>query len=115
MKILVAGLAVLSLSYAANAHAEGAARRRIDVTVKEHGFEPTKIAVKKDEPLTLVFTRKVEKTCAKEVIIQISDKEQIKKVLPLNEAVSVDLAFPKAGEIKYACGMNMYRGVILVE
>ena len=89
--------------------------RRIDISVTEMGFSPDKIAVKKDEAISLVFTRKTDKTCAKDVIIHVNDKEKIEKVLPLNTPVTVETKFSKPGDIRFACGMNMVSGVIQVQ
>ena len=89
--------------------------RRIDISVTEMGFSPDKIAVKKDEAVSLVFTRKTDKTCAKDVVIQVSDKEKIQKTLPLNTPITVATKFVKAGDVRFACGMNMVSGVIQVQ
>lgn len=86
----------------------------IEITVTEEGFQPDKIAVKKGEPVTFGFTRKTDKTCAKEVVIQVSPTEKIEKPLPLGQRVEVTATFPESGEVRYACGMNMVSGVISV-
>ena len=92
----------------ASARKEG----QIELLVTEKGFEPSTIRVKKDEPVTLVITRKTDNTCAKEIVIE---EEQITRQLPLNEAVTVTFTPKKTGEIKYACGMKMLGGVLRVE
>ena len=89
--------------------------RRIEVSVTAEGFAPKQILVKKNEQVALVFTRTTEKTCAKEVVIYVSDKNKIQKTLPLNEAVTVETKFAKSGEVRFACGMNMLSGSIVVE
>ncbi len=89
--------------------------RRIELAVTEKGFTPDKVAVKKGEPVLLVFTRKTDKTCTKEVVIQLDDKQKIEKKLPLDKAVEVAVTFGKPGELTYACGMNMDKGVIRVQ
>ena len=108
----VLGIALLA-SCISGVHA--AEPRRIDISVTELGFSPDKIAVKKDEAISLVFTRKTDKTCAKDVIIQVSDKEKIQKTLPLNTPVTIQTKFAKPGDIRFACGMNMVSGVIQVQ
>jgi plastocyanin domain-containing protein len=92
-----------------------ASGNRIDITVTEKGFQPEKVSVHKGEPVTLVFTRKTDKTCAKDVILQVDEGNRIEKQLPLDRPVEVAVTFPKAGELQYACGMNMITGVISVE
>ena len=107
--VFVLGLVCASVS------ASAAEPRKVDISITEHGFEPAKLSVQKGEETVLSFTRKTNKTCAKEVIIHVSDTEKIEKKLPLNQAVAVNVTFPKNGEFKYACGMNMDSGIILVE
>ena len=88
------------------------AARTVDLAVTEKGFEPSKIEVKKGEPVHLVVTRKTDATCAKELVIQ---DQGIRKELPLNKAVAIDFTPQKSGEIKYACGMGMIGGVLVVQ
>ncbi len=87
----------------------------IAITVTENGFEPDDITVTKGEPVTFVFERKTDKTCAKEVIIHVDEGNTIEKKLPLDEPVEVAVTFPKSGEVKYACGMDMVKGSINVQ
>ena len=88
------------------------AARTIDLAVTNKGFEPTKIEVKKGEPVHLVVTRKTDATCATELVIQ---DQGIRKELPLNKPVAIDFTPQKSGEIKYACGMGMIGGVLVVQ
>ena len=73
------------------------------------------IKVKKGEPMTFVFERKTDKTCAKEVIIHVDEGNEIEKKLPLNQPVEVAVTFPKSGDVVYACGMDMVKGSIHVQ
>jgi len=88
---------------------------KVTIAVTEHGFEPADIKVKKGEPITLVFERKTDKTCAKEVIVHVDDKQTIEKALPLNQPVEVAVTFPSSGDLTYACGMDMVKGSIHVQ
>ncbi len=107
-------VAVLVKLGAANHHAEHArtAGQTVTIAVTEQGFAPERIKVKKGEPVTLVITRKTDKTCA--TAINIPDYG-IKHDLPLNQAVTLTFTPKSAGEIKYVCGMGMPGGVIVVE
>lgn len=89
--------------------------KHIAITVTENGFEPDDIKVTKGEPVTFVFERKTDKTCAKEVIIRVDEGNEIETKLPLNEPVEVNVTFPKSGAVKYACGMDMIKGSIQVQ
>lgn len=89
------------------------AGKTIEMSVTEKGFEPEVVKVKKGEPVTLVITRKTDKTCATEIVI---DEEKISTKLPLNKAVTVSFTPKKAGDMKYGCAMGkMIGGVLKVE
>jgi RND family efflux transporter MFP subunit len=82
-----------------------------NVAVTRDGFTPSSFKVHKNIPVRLTFVRKVELTCATDVVIPDYD---IKRDLPLNEPVVVEFTPEKAGTITFACGMNMQRGKIVV-
>jgi plastocyanin domain-containing protein len=86
--------------------------RTIELSVTQKGFQPSKIEVKKNEPLHLVVTRKTDRTCAKELVIKDAN---VKAELPLDQSVAVDFTPTKSGEIRYACAMGMVGGVLVVE
>ena len=85
--------------------------RVVPVTVTENGFEPAMIKAKKGEKVRLVVTRKTNSTCAKEIVIK---DHGINQPLPLDKAIAVEFTPARSGEIRYACGMDMIRGVVLV-
>ena len=87
----------------------------LDIAVTEKGFEPADLKVVKGQPVTLVFERKTDATCAKQVVIHVDDKQTIQKELPLNQRVAVETTFPASGDLTYACGMDMIKGVIHVQ
>ena len=97
------------------AAAAPAASGRLEIAVTENGFEPGHVKVKAGQAVTLAFTRKTDKTCATEVVFQPGDGTTVKKELPLDQTVEIPVTFPKAGEIKYACGMDMVSGIVSVE
>jgi predicted ATPase len=65
-------------------------KQTIDVLVTEKGFEPSILKVGKDQ-------------------------EKIRKELPLNKTVTIDLGKLKKGDVSFSCGMNMVSGVISVK
>ncbi|CAN5917800.1 hypothetical protein BH11MYX2_BH11MYX2_04650 [soil metagenome] len=85
------------------------------ISVTEKGFEPDNVKVPAAQPVTLVFDRKTDKTCAKEVVINVGDGKTIKKDLPLDKPVEVAVTFPKAGALTYSCGMDMLHGTLTVQ
>ncbi len=90
---------------------QGARSGRIEMAVTEKGFEPANVQVKQGQPVTLVVTRKTDATCATELVVA---DYGIRRALPLNQPVEVTFTPDKAGEIRYACGMDMIAGKIVV-
>ena len=89
-----------------------ARERRVTLTVTRKGFEPASVRLKAGEPVKLVVTRKVERTCATEIVIKDLG---INTPLPLNKTVEVRLTPGKAGTVRYACAMDMIAGRLIVE
>jgi plastocyanin domain-containing protein len=116
-KILFAGL-LLAACHKDQAHTNtvvtAKAGEPVAIAVTEKGFEPDRIAVSANQPTKLVFTRKTDKTCATEVVMDTGDKK-IDQPLPLGQAVEIDVTFPKAGQVTFACGMDMVSGIITVQ
>jgi plastocyanin domain-containing protein len=88
---------------------------KIQISVTEKGFEPESVDVPSGKPVTIVFTRKTDNTCAKEVVLTMDDGKRVEKQLPLNTPVELAATFPKAGKLGYACGMDMVKGTIVVQ
>jgi cobalt-zinc-cadmium efflux system membrane fusion protein len=82
------------------------------VVVNESGFEPARLRLRAGAPARITFVRTTDKTCATEVVFPSLD---IKRALPLNEPVNVEFTPRQAGEIAFACGMNMLKGTVVVE
>ena len=49
---------------------------KLEVAVTDKGFEPDKLEVMKGKPVEIVFTRKTDQTCIKEVILDTGANEQ---------------------------------------
>ena len=88
---------------------------RVEIAVTENGFEPGDVAVPAGKPVTIVFARKTDQTCAKQVVLDTGDGKKIEKDLPLNTPVEIAMTFPKAGKLGYACAMDMMKGTITVK
>lgn len=82
------------------------------VTVSSAGFEPASITARKGETVKLAFTRKDANNCASEVVFP---KLKVKRELPVGETVLVEVKAPESGEISFACGMDMYKGKVVVQ
>lgn len=88
---------------------------RFDIKVTDKGFEPDDTVVPAGRPVTLVFERTTDQTCAKEVIVTLADGSKIEKQLPLDTAVEITTTFRAAGKLGYACGMDMVKGTLTVQ
>ena len=81
------------------------------ITVSANGYAPSSIPVKKGQPVKLAFYRADANNCGGEVVFV---KQNIRKKLPVGKTVLVEFTPTEAGEIAFACGMNMLRGKIVV-
>ena len=82
------------------------------IEVTDKGFEPALTEVKKGEPVTLLVTRRSDHTCATEMVFAGIDSSFD---LPYNRTVRIQLA-PNLGDtLRYACGMDMYSGMIVAK
>lgn len=86
--------------------------RTIQIAVTSEGFVPAEVKVKKGEKVTLVVTRKTEKTCATALVMKAKG---INVDLPLDQPVSVDLKADRKGDLEFACPMDMIKGKIVVD
>ena len=84
----------------------------VKVVVNEQGFEPAKITLRAGLRARITFVRTTDKTCGTEVVLPSSN---IKRALPLNEPVAIEFTPQKSGDIAFACGMNMLKGVVFVQ
>ena len=79
---------------------------------RTNGFTPAEITVPADTRIRLRFTRQVEKTCATDVVFPALKIEQ---ALPVGKPVLVDLPPQPAGRVAFACGMNMFKGQVVIK
>lgn len=86
--------------------------QEVRLVVTDKGFEPAQIMVEKDRPIALTVTRKTDQTCAKEIVFKGLD---VRRELPLNQDVRIDLPARSAGTLEYACGMDMLKGSLVVQ
>jgi len=90
--------------------AEATGGRGIDVIV-EGGYSPEVISVPKRKTTKINFTRRDSNSCLEEVVLP---DFKIKKYLPLNQKVTVEITPEKEGEYPFSCSMNMFHGKIIV-
>jgi plastocyanin domain-containing protein len=85
--------------------------RRVAVEAGAEGYKPDRIGGKPGEKLMLVFTRKVDSTCVEQ--LKTPDGKLVD--LPKDKPVEVAVTVPEAGEVGFACGMDMLHGVVVAE
>jgi len=115
MKTILGSLLMLSLvgtaATASTAPGRGA-EQRVAIKVTSEGFEPATVKVKAGRLVVLVVTRTTDKTCIKEFVIA---QRKIRESLPLDRAVEIRFTPKKAGTLRYACGMDMLAGKVVVQ
>lgn len=106
--------ALFALLCAASILAAGCGGKKgneVRITADENGFTPAQVEVAAGQPVTLVFKRTSDATCATEAVFASGERHE----LPLGQDVRV-VVTPAAGDtVRYACGMNMYTGQIIAK
>lgn len=87
-------------------------RREVAVQVGAQGYEPAEVTAAAGSPLRLVFTRTTDEGCGQQLVFPTLD---IRRDLPLNQPVAVDLTVPESGRVRFTCGMDMYDGALVVQ
>jgi len=85
--------------------------RRIAIDASDKGYTPDRIPGKAGEKLVLVFTRTFQADC----ISQLKTPDGKLVPLPMNKPVEVTVTVPQTGEVGFACGMDMFHGVVVAE
>jgi len=80
--------------------------------VNEQGYEPAKVTLRAGTPARVTFVRTTDTTCGTEVVFPSLN---IKRALPLNEPVVIEFTPAKPGEIAFTCGINMLKGIVIVQ
>ena len=89
---------------------EVAAGRQVQIIV-DGGYSPEVIRVQKGQPVTINFYRKDPGDCLEEVVLP---EFGVRKYLPLNQVMPVEIKPEQPGEYTFSCGMNMFHGKIKV-
>lgn len=80
--------------------------------VVEGGYKPEVIAVKKGKPIKIDLIRKDTNSCLEEIVIS---EFKVRRFLPLNKKVTIEITPKNVGEFPFSCGMNMFHGKIIVK
>jgi plastocyanin domain-containing protein len=87
-------------------------RTEIAIKVDAVGYHPAEARAPGGKPVRIVFTRTTDDGCGQELLVPSAG---LKKDLPLNQPVPVDLTMPASGKLAFSCGMDMYRGAIIAD
>jgi hypothetical protein len=83
---------------------------RIRITAR--GYEPSKLEVPANRPVTLAITREPSPNCGAEILFPSLG---IRRAIPLGETTVLELPAQPAGDLTFSCGMGMFRGLLLVK
>jgi plastocyanin domain-containing protein len=80
--------------------------------VVEGGYEPSRVVVNAGQPVRLNFLRRDPSHCLEQVNLPDFG---IAQNLPLNQTTTVEFLPQRPGTFTFTCGMNMYRGTVVVQ
>ncbi|MBI1866560.1 MAG: cupredoxin domain-containing protein [Candidatus Staskawiczbacteria bacterium] len=112
--ITVIGFAAIAFTYwffFIKKEKEVAVSGQIDIIVKG-GYSPEVISIPKGKTTKINFIRQDSNSCLEEVVL---GDFKIRKYLPLNQKVTIELTPQQSGEFGYSCAMNMFHGKIIVK
>lgn len=91
------------------AHAEPAPR---EIAVRiQGGYQPDRVEIAAGERVRLVFTRTEYTGCTREVVFP---ELGLRRALPTDQAVSIDLPALAPSTYSFHCGMKMIHGTLVV-
>jgi hypothetical protein len=85
---------------------------KVTILVDGKGYHPAEIQAPANAKITLAFERPDIKNCGDELVIEAL---KIRKELPVGQTTEIAITTPATGELKFACGMDMYRGKVVVK
>lgn len=84
--------------------AEPADTQVLEITLADKGFQPHVFQADPDKPTTLKVTRSTSEKCTLSVLVKA---KKIKRKLPLNKAVLINIGKLEPGELKFYCEKGM--------
>lgn len=84
-----------------------------ELSVGPMGYSATQVALQAGVPARLVFTRTKAGGCTHQVQIPAFGIAPVE--LPVGEAVAIEFTPSEAGTFRFACGMDMAAGTLLVK
>ncbi|MBF5045307.1 cupredoxin domain-containing protein [Aggregicoccus sp. 17bor-14] len=84
----------------------------VRVEVGAEGYSPARIPVKAGQSVKLAFHRKDAENCGDKVVFPAL---KLERDLPVGQTVLVEVLAPKSGELAFTCGMEMFKGALVVQ
>jgi plastocyanin domain-containing protein len=85
--------------------------QEVTITV-DGGYEPSRVVVNAGQAVRLNFVRRDKSSCLEQVVFP---DFHIAQELDLNQVTPIEFIPQKPGQYTFACGMNMFRGVVEVK
>ncbi len=110
--VFILSLALTSVPTLGPRHATAQAEtvRTVDIVV-DGGYRPNRITAHAGERIRLRFVRHDYTPCTRDVVFPTLG---IRRTLPTDEPVVIELPALEAGEYAFHCGMNMIHGALVV-
>lgn len=83
----------------------------LKLQVGASGFAPASLQIAAGKPVKLAITRAAESNCASKIVFPSLG---ITRDLPLGATTVIELPVLPVGELRFTCGMGMYKGALLV-
>lgn len=93
-------------------HAQQANNEQTATVVVKGGYSPSTVVLKKGVPAKVNFDMQDHTACLSHVVFSSLG---VNKDLTKQKITTVDIPTDKAGEIDFACGMDMFHGKVVVK
>lgn len=103
-------VSLFALAPSACSKAKAPAPGGLSVRVDASGYHPSEIHAPAGKKVKINFLRTSDEGCGQQLVFPSMD---LRKDLPLNENVVVELTMPASGKVEFTCGMAMYKGAIV--
>lgn len=86
-------------------------KQEVEVIVNG-SYTPNTVVLKQGIPASIIFNRKDPSGCFNEVMFPDFG---IHETLPVEKKYNISIDTSKPGEYRYACGMNMFHGKVIIK
>ena len=93
-------------------HAQQANNEQTATVVVKGGYSPSTVVLKKGVPAKVNFDMQDHTACLSHVVFSSLG---VNKDLTKQKITTVDIPTDKAGEIDFACGMDMFHGKVIIK